>query len=1018
MARSYPLLRRGWPVAVVGLSLLSCIGTCVGFPCFSTGIRYGMWVDQCPTTDLRLGARVSVNNFVRGDDVGRVTVHPWAQWLDGEGAHPRVAQGELRRGVTTEVRLLRGDDPVDGVQFDPGSDADFGYEVTLPELPDGDYTLAARVATAFDETEVKVPLAMYAPAIVHVAADRPLYKPGQTVQLRSAVLRRADGAPLDERPGRWTIRAPDGTEMLAEKAEGGPWGVTATTFPLSNDAEHGTWTARYTSGADHDEIRFAVRPFQLPRMNVEVEGSERWFGIGDELVVKGKVTYASGAPVARAGINLQLSNAGGRWPMPLDWEEPLTTMSKPDGRFEVRVGTVPADLIETAKVSAYVTAVDEAGEVVTGGTQLTFAVDDIAVAAVTELDDGLVQGFNNRAYVRVTTPDGKPLREVDLAITRPYDPTVEAIEVRTDVDGVAALQIDPGAPVTVVDPAPPVRARPLTPTEPMLQVATELSGPRTLTLPERRVVDLFVMRLGSCGYLAKGNTNVELSVRVDERGGAEVVHRDDQLSRCVGALARNLRFAAGERRTLKLMVTVPDSLQPSLAWRFEDGLDDTPGPLEDLIEAAGLRARRCFPRGSGADNAELVKVHWTLADDARAVRANLVFPPGNGLPAAATGCVQRELAGLTLPEPVSGPRTGVATARLSVPRAPGQRKPQATTRTAYELAVTAVRDGGAKVGETRWVAGVGSIPPLRMRATPSLAKPGDTVTVEMFRGPSFSGSLPEELWLSHEGRSRVKAKVVDKAASFVVPSDVEGFVEVQYAGARAVIFVEPAAPLSVALGTDRPVYRPGEEAQLTVTTKAGDDPGAAAVLLAGVDQSLGQLAPLLPPDDFGRVTVSVTSPRPAFESFDAKALSLGRVRGANAAQAAVLRVGQLGQAANVRDAVYSNGQQEPAVEEVLSTNFYRALEATVARVRTWESDAPEGETMQPVTMVRLWNEALAELRGAGEPAVDGYGRVLTLDILPAELLEQVDPRVVVANGKRLPEDVVSWTRYVADEVAP
>ena len=60
---------------------------------------------------------------------------------------------------------------------------------------------------------------------------------------------------------------------------------------------------------------------------------------------------------------------------------------------------------------------------------------------------------------------------------------------------------------------------------------------------------------------------------------------------------------------------------------------------------------------------------------------------------------------------------------------------------------------------------------------------------------------------------------------------------------------------------------------------------------------------------------------------------------------------------------------------------------------------------------------LADLRKDGEPARDAWGRELTLDVLPMDLLEQTDPRQVVADGTRLPEDVQSWTRYVAEEVA-
>ena len=144
MAGSHPWLRRGWPVALVGASMFSCIGLCVGFPCFPTGIRFGMWVDQCPTTDLRLGARVQAHNLVRGDDVGRVEIWPWAQWLEGGGAHASVEQGELRRGVTTELSLLRNGEPVDGVRFVPTGE-DYRYEVTLPagrKFPGGSMSLS------------------------------------------------------------------------------------------------------------------------------------------------------------------------------------------------------------------------------------------------------------------------------------------------------------------------------------------------------------------------------------------------------------------------------------------------------------------------------------------------------------------------------------------------------------------------------------------------------------------------------------------------------------------------------------------------------------------------------------------------------------------------------------------------------------------------------------------------------------------------------------------------------------
>jgi hypothetical protein len=61
-------------------------------------------------------------------------------------------------------------------------------------------------------------------------------------------------------------------------------------------------------------------------------------------------------------------------------------------------------------------------------------------------------------------------------------------------------------------------------------------------------------------------------------------------------------------------------------------------------------------------------------------------------------------------------------------------------------------------------------------------------------------------------------------------------------------------------------------------------------------------------------------------------------------------------------------------------------------------------------MVELWEEALA-----AHPATDPYGRKLHLSVLPPDLLALTDPRFMVSDGTRLPEDVENWTEYVRTE---
>jgi hypothetical protein len=205
----------------------------------------------------------------------------------------------------------------------------------------------------------------------------------------------------------------------------------------------------------------------------------------------------------------------------------------------------------------------------------------------------------------------------------------------------------------------------------------------------------------------------------------------------------------------------------------------------------------------------------------------------------------------------------------------------------------------------------GNVPPLRLRATPVLAQPGDKVSFELIRGPGFSGKLPEELRLEHlRGHLTAKVDAKTRAAEVVLPAEAEGWCQVHAGGARALVFVRPRSELTVSLTPDRERYAPGQTAALAVETKSGGQGAAAAVGLFGVDESLAQLVALPGPDDMGRVRPQVTMSAPAFEVLDAQALALGRVRGANAAAATVLRVTSI-PAAPELDAVASGSGRTP-----------------------------------------------------------------------------------------------------------
>jgi len=175
------------------------------------------------------------------------------------------------------------------------------------------------------------------------------------------------------------------------------------------------------------------------------------------------------------------------------------------------------------------------------------------------------------------------------------------------------------------------------------------------------------------------------------------------------------------------------------------------------------------------------------------------------------------------------------------------------------------------------------------------------------------------------------------------------------------------------------------------------------------------LVPLPGADELARVRPVVGTSSPAFGALDGQALTMGRIRGGNAAAATVLRVSTLPSRCESEAPVNVQGAGAFDSNAELTDHFYSALAELHAQTREWEEKAPKGELMHPPKMAQLWQVALDACQKRGESMEDAYGRRLKLSNLPPDLLALVDPRQVVIEGTRLPEDVEAWGEWVAKE---
>ncbi|WP_426756888.1 MG2 domain-containing protein [Myxococcus sp. Y35] len=994
--------------------------------CLSAWVLKGVEVPSCPDGQFRQLLEVHGSGLTRGGE-GNITL--MAHALAPHPATGEVMRGRVTRG-TAAVFLVDAEGKETPLALANGAewtraqdDQRVTARVVLPEVPDGDYQLRARFTSPLGTDSVDAALPLYAPARAHVLTDRPLYEPGHEVLFRAVVLRAKDLAPLDGRPGTWRVSDPSGEVVLEERAPAGPWGVVAGRFPLDRGAPQGMWTVSWSSGGAEAQASFEVKPFTLPRFRVEVSSARPFWRADEVPVVEGQVLYASGAPVADVEVALTW-DVQGDWPAPPEWLSgglPERARTDASGRFRLMLPRVPMDLRGQARLIAGVVAQDAAGDRIQGGVSLLLSEDALSVSAVTELEDGLAPGFNNRVYLRATTAAGQVLPGAELTVKRAWDPRDEGVRAVTDEDGVAVFQLDPGPPVNVVVPPMPVRPPPPEP-------AVRLGETRSLLAPgtEASLEDLLALEkalpaLEPCARFVlrdEGEVDVELGLRVSASGAVlDVVTGDEPLPACVASALRSRTLPAGRERVLQVNLSVFDPGLPELEFEVETAFG-RPELLVAALAGAARDARTCLPRDLSVEAPLPSMLSWRLGKRGLESLTWVSMPKQAGaLPASVMPCIQERFARIRLPEAA---RMEDALGVVSLTAHPARGKgtdaaPMATTFLGYELTVSGTQ-GGESVGQTKLVLRPASVPPTRLRATPVLARGGEEVRIELMRGPEFAGPLPESLVLQ-AGNQVLKAEVdkQTRSAHFQLPADFEGWAVTYWEGAQGRIYVAPRAQLSVEVAPEKPLYAPGELARLQLRTRVDGKEGPAAVGLFGVDESLAQLAPLPGPDALGAMRPMPTVASPAFGVLDGQALAMGRIRGANAASAAVLRVTDVPQRELTEPSVSVNAVAIFEADAELTEPFYAVLAELHTQVRAWEEKAPQGQTLEPAGMARLWEDALAACEKRGEKVTDAFGRRLKLSRLPADLLALTDPRAVVSSGTRLPEDVENWNAWVARE---
>jgi CD109 antigen len=339
---------------------------------------------------------------------------------------------------TIEVTLLKDNKKVAGAKQTVKGTGTVTLDIPR-DAEEGKYEIQVKGSSFSDKASVNVAESY----LVFVETDKPIYKPGQTINMRVLTL---DGElkPITE-PATVEVMDAKGIKIFRTEVNTDEYGMAGLELPISSEPNLGVWKINVISAKSKNQLDVRVEEYVLPKYEITVELPKEWFLVSEKIKGKIKAEYSFGKPVA-GELKIEAVKYVGQW-------QTYTTMNKAiDGEIEFELPAV-----------GYVAGTPAGGG--QGNVQLNITVEEKSTGYIEETSRLLTVAQSSMnlqlipesstfkpglpfSFLIVTeTPDNQPL-DADVNVTVTYsDSKFESIKMDKDeiktVKGKAIFDITP-----------------------------------------------------------------------------------------------------------------------------------------------------------------------------------------------------------------------------------------------------------------------------------------------------------------------------------------------------------------------------------------------------------------------------------------------------------------------------------------------------------------------------------------------------------------------------------------------
>jgi hypothetical protein len=342
-----------------------------------------------------------------------------------EGAHAEMSLTDKEKKLT---RLWAGKTGAKGV-----ADASF----TVPNLPDGDYTLTVKTSSKQGEHTAPFAVKLSRDIRILLVTDKPLYQPGQLIHLRAVAMDAMTMRAMGEQAILFEIEDAKGNKVFKKQDKTSVYGVATVDFQLADEVIMGDYKVTATVAGQRSEKSVTVKKYVLPKFKVAVKTDKQFYKPQEKVKGTIQADYFFGKPVT-GEVTIKAAT------FDVAFRDFASTKVKTDAKgsaeFEIQLPDYfvgqPLDK-GNAFVSIEVAVTDGADHTESVTKTASVCSQPLLLGAVPE-SGKLVPGLENVVYVLASSPDGSPV-EADVELATPK----QKVSGKTNVSGFVALRVTP-----------------------------------------------------------------------------------------------------------------------------------------------------------------------------------------------------------------------------------------------------------------------------------------------------------------------------------------------------------------------------------------------------------------------------------------------------------------------------------------------------------------------------------------------------------------------------------------------